>query len=93
MTGRNIKLHELRMEKHWTLRHAAQHMGVSRTVLFNAEQGVMPRVDHAIKMAGIYNRSVEELWTPAPSAQPLHKAQKCVRGVCTNLQKDGVVVV
>lgn len=48
MTGRNFKLRELRAEKRWTLRNAAQHMGVSMTVLFNAEQGVMPRVDHAV---------------------------------------------
>ena len=48
MTGRNFKLRELGAEKRWTLRNAAQHMGVSMTVLFNAEQGVMPRVDHAV---------------------------------------------
>ena len=66
MAGRNIKLQRLRFEKHWTLRIAAHQMGVSTTALFNAEQGVMPRVDHAIQIAGTYNRSVEELWTPAP---------------------------
>jgi DNA-binding XRE family transcriptional regulator len=66
MAGRNIKLQRLRIGKLWTLRTAAQHMGVSTTTLFSAEQGAMPRVDHAIQIAGTYNRSVEELWTPAP---------------------------
>jgi DNA-binding XRE family transcriptional regulator len=69
MAGSNIKLRRLRIEKHWTLRIAAQHMGVSTTTLFNAEQGVMPRVDHAIKIAVTYNRSVEELWTPDSATQ------------------------
>ena len=71
MAGRHIELQRLRIEKHWTLRIAAQHMGVSTTSLFNAEQGVMPRVDHAIQIAGTYNQSVEELWTPAPVRRSL----------------------
>lgn len=71
MAGRNIKLQDLRSEKHWTLRAAAQHIGVTKTVLFNAEQGVMPRVDHAIQIAGQYNRSVEDLWAPLSPGEPL----------------------
>ncbi len=71
MSGRNIKLQDLRTEKNWTLRAAAQHIGVTKTVLFNAEQGVMPRVDHAIQIAGQYNRSVEDLWSPLPRGEPL----------------------
>jgi DNA-binding XRE family transcriptional regulator len=70
MSGRNIKLQDLRSERHWTLRAAAQHIGVTKTVLFNAEQGVMPRVDHAIQIAGQYNRSVEELWAPPARVRP-----------------------
>jgi transcriptional regulator with XRE-family HTH domain len=84
--GPNIKLREFRIEKNWTLRTAAQRMGVSMTVLFNAEQGVIrPRVDHAILIASAYDRSVEDLWSsplggpsrcsPAalsPSARSLH---------------------
>lgn len=71
MSGRNIKLQDLRTEKNWTLRAAAQHIGVTKTVLFNAEQGVLPRVDHAIQIAGQYNRSVEDLWAPLSCVQPL----------------------
>ncbi len=62
MTGRNFKLQQLRAEKHWTLRTAAVHMGLSMTVLFSAEQGVMPRVDHAVQIARAYNTSVEKIW-------------------------------
>ena len=51
MTGRNFKLQQLRAIKHWTLRAAAENMRVSITVLFSAEQGVMPRVDHAVQIA------------------------------------------
>lgn len=69
MAGRNIKLQDLRTEKHWTLRAAALHVGVTKTVLFNAEQGVMPRVDHAIQIAGQYKRSVEDLWAPLPRGE------------------------
>jgi hypothetical protein len=64
LTGRNVKLQELRFRKHWTLRVASRKMAVSTTVLFNAEQGVMPRVNHAIQIARAYERSVEELWSP-----------------------------
>jgi DNA-binding XRE family transcriptional regulator len=71
MSGRNIKLQDLRTEKNWTLRTAAQHIGVTKTVLFNAEQGVMPRVDHAIQIAGQYDRSVEDLWAPVPRVESL----------------------
>ena len=74
MTGRNFKLHELRAERHWTLRIAAQHMGISRTVLFSSEQGVLPRVDHAVQIARAYNRSVEELWPCPASACPSKSA-------------------
>jgi DNA-binding XRE family transcriptional regulator len=69
MSGRNVKLQELRVEKCWTLRVAAKHMAVSRTVLFNAEQGVMPRVDHAIQIAAAYRMSVEDLWKPGQDAE------------------------
>lgn len=69
MSGRNVKLQELRIERSWTLRVAARHMAVSPTVLFNAEQGVMPRVDHAIQIATTYRMSVEDLWKSAPDAE------------------------
>lgn len=53
---------------------AAQHMGISRTVLFSSEQGVLPRVDHAVQIARAYNRSVEELWPCPASACPSKSA-------------------
>jgi DNA-binding XRE family transcriptional regulator len=79
MTGRNFKLHEVRIRKHWTLRVASQKMAVSMTVLFNAEQGVMPRVDHAIQIARAYGQSVEELWSPPISVAALYQRRiKCI---------------
>src|ERR1700693_3245116 len=79
MTGRNFKLHEVRIRKHWTLRVASQKMAVSMTVLFNAEQGVMPRVDHAIQIARAYGQSVEELWSPPISVAALYPRRiKCI---------------
>ena len=81
MTGRNFKLRELRAEKRWTLRNAAQLMGVSMTVLFNAEQGVMPRVDHAVQIARAYETPVEELWSHPLSACPSKSSRHQSRGL------------
>ena len=53
---------------------AAQYMGISRTVLFSSEQGVLPQVDHAVKIARAYNRSVEGIWPCPASARPSKSA-------------------
>lgn len=55
---------ELRLNHNWSLRELARASGVSSTTLCHIENGFIPKVDKAIKIADALGVSVYEIWKP-----------------------------
>lgn len=61
---RNLTLLTRRLNAGLSMRQAAEEIGVSLTVYKNAERGVTPRPNNAVKFADYYGVPVTELFYP-----------------------------
>lgn len=57
-----IDLTAERLNRGWSLRQAAQEIGISPNVLSRAEDGTMPRPTSAKRIADVYGYMVTDIW-------------------------------
>lgn len=65
-----LTVYELRMKQGWTLDTLCQLSGVSRTTLHDVEEGRIPTLEVAFRIASALHVSVYQLWTPEVAEQP-----------------------
>jgi transcriptional regulator with XRE-family HTH domain len=61
------KIHELRKEKKWTLKHLSALSGVPYNTIWRMERGSGTSVTNAYKIAAAFQVTVYELWSIPPS--------------------------
>ncbi len=69
---------ELRRQHHWRLSDLAKLAGISKSTLFQIENGHTPTLGNAVKIAAALGVSVYQIWKPQqhqiPRTQPSNKA-------------------
>lgn len=59
-----LTVHELRNKQGWSLDTFSQLTGVSRTTLYEVEDGRIPNLEVAFRIAAAFRVSVYQLWKP-----------------------------
>jgi transcriptional regulator with XRE-family HTH domain len=65
-----LTVHELRKKHGWSLDTFSELAGVSRTTLYEIEDGRIPTLEVAFRIAAVLRVSVYQLWKPEVVAQP-----------------------